>query len=125
MYAKMFSWALHRSIFASRILFKDKERKWEEIESKLQSEHDSLVLKSSNKVMILHYTLAKSFPKGPDGNICKICRARLKVFFPIWSKLKCLFCSTIDVLLIIMLVSIKASVGLLLCITKCNRQNHP
>uniref|UniRef100_A0A674NXG8 Centrosomal protein 170Ab n=2 Tax=Takifugu rubripes TaxID=31033 RepID=A0A674NXG8_TAKRU len=32
-----------------RILFKDKERKWEEIESKLQSEHDSLVLKSSNK----------------------------------------------------------------------------
>ncbi|KAF6716029.1 Centrosomal protein of 170 kDa [Oryzias melastigma] len=32
-----------------RILFKDKERKWEEIESKLQEEHDSLLLKSSNK----------------------------------------------------------------------------
>ncbi|KAM4583944.1 centrosomal protein of 170 kDa isoform 1-T3 [Odontesthes bonariensis] len=31
-----------------RILFKDKERKWEEIETKLQAEHDSLVLKSSN-----------------------------------------------------------------------------
>lgn len=39
--------------FASRILFKDKERKWEEIESKLQAEHDSLLLKSSNKVMSL------------------------------------------------------------------------
>ncbi|KAM7418662.1 hypothetical protein PAMA_015999 [Pampus argenteus] len=34
-----------------RILFKDKERKWEEIENKLQAEHDSLLLKSSNKVM--------------------------------------------------------------------------
>uniref|UniRef100_A0A3Q1F818 Centrosomal protein of 170 kDa-like n=1 Tax=Acanthochromis polyacanthus TaxID=80966 RepID=A0A3Q1F818_9TELE len=32
-----------------RILFKDKERKWEEIEAKLQAEHDSLLLKSSNK----------------------------------------------------------------------------
>uniref|UniRef100_H3D3F3 Centrosomal protein 170Ab n=1 Tax=Tetraodon nigroviridis TaxID=99883 RepID=H3D3F3_TETNG len=32
-----------------RILLKDKERKWEEIELKLQTEHDSLVLKSSNK----------------------------------------------------------------------------
>ncbi|XP_030000833.1 centrosomal protein of 170 kDa isoform X2 [Sphaeramia orbicularis] len=32
-----------------RILFKDKELKWEEIESKLQAEHDSLLLKSSNK----------------------------------------------------------------------------
>ncbi|XP_038146655.1 centrosomal protein of 170 kDa isoform X2 [Cyprinodon tularosa] len=32
-----------------RILFKDKERKWDEIETKLQAEHDSLVLKSSNK----------------------------------------------------------------------------
>lgn len=38
---------------ASRILFKDKERKWEEIENKLQAEHDSLLLKSSNKVMSL------------------------------------------------------------------------
>lgn len=38
---------------APRILFKDKERKWEEIELKLQTEHDSLVLKSSNKVMNL------------------------------------------------------------------------
>lgn len=32
-----------------RILFKDKERKWDEIECKLQAEHDSLLLKSSNK----------------------------------------------------------------------------
>uniref|UniRef100_A0AAV2LIZ4 CEP170 C-terminal domain-containing protein n=1 Tax=Knipowitschia caucasica TaxID=637954 RepID=A0AAV2LIZ4_KNICA len=32
-----------------RILFKDKERKWDEIESKLQVEHDSLLLKTSNK----------------------------------------------------------------------------
>ncbi|XP_056136436.1 centrosomal protein of 170 kDa [Lampris incognitus] len=32
-----------------RILFKDKERKWDEIEGKLQAEHDSLLLKSSNK----------------------------------------------------------------------------
>ncbi|XP_072240477.1 centrosomal protein of 170 kDa [Leuresthes tenuis] len=31
-----------------RILFKDKERKWEEIETKLQAEHDSLLVKSSN-----------------------------------------------------------------------------
>lgn len=112
----MFPWALHRSTFASRILFKDKERKWEEIESKLQSEHDSLVLKGSNKVMILHYALAKSFPNRPDGS---------RFFFPIWSKLKFLFCSTIDVLLIIMLISIKASVGLWLYVTKCNRQTHP
>ncbi|KAJ3614265.1 hypothetical protein NHX12_017839 [Muraenolepis orangiensis] len=33
-----------------RVLFKDKERKWEDIETKLQAEHDSLLLKSSNKV---------------------------------------------------------------------------
>uniref|UniRef100_UPI003AAB2CE6 centrosomal protein of 170 kDa n=1 Tax=Centroberyx gerrardi TaxID=166262 RepID=UPI003AAB2CE6 len=32
-----------------RILFKDKERKWDEIENKLQAEHDSLLLRSSNK----------------------------------------------------------------------------
>ncbi|XP_067115953.1 centrosomal protein of 170 kDa [Osmerus mordax] len=32
-----------------RILFKDKDRKWDEIESKLQAEHDSLLLKTSNK----------------------------------------------------------------------------
>ncbi|CAL8388425.1 unnamed protein product [Arctogadus glacialis] len=32
-----------------RVLFKDKERKWEDIETKLQAEHDSLLLKSSNK----------------------------------------------------------------------------
>ncbi|XP_053274180.1 centrosomal protein of 170 kDa [Pleuronectes platessa] len=32
-----------------RILFKDRERKWEEIESKLQVEHDSLLQKTSNK----------------------------------------------------------------------------
>uniref|UniRef100_A0A1A7YM28 Centrosomal protein 170b n=1 Tax=Iconisemion striatum TaxID=60296 RepID=A0A1A7YM28_9TELE len=32
-----------------RILFKDKERKWEEMESKVQAEQESLLLKSSNK----------------------------------------------------------------------------
>ncbi|XP_034044056.1 centrosomal protein of 170 kDa [Thalassophryne amazonica] len=32
-----------------RILFKDKERKWNEIENKLQAEHDALLLNSSNK----------------------------------------------------------------------------
>ncbi|KAM8878580.1 centrosomal protein of 170 kDa isoform 2-T2 [Spinachia spinachia] len=32
-----------------RILFKDKERKWEGIENKLQAERDSLLLRSSNK----------------------------------------------------------------------------
>uniref|UniRef100_A0A8C7YNS0 Centrosomal protein 170Ab n=1 Tax=Oryzias sinensis TaxID=183150 RepID=A0A8C7YNS0_9TELE len=32
-----------------RILFKDKERKWEDIESKLQEERESLLLKSSSK----------------------------------------------------------------------------
>lgn len=43
---------------AVRILFKDKERKWEEIESKLQTEHDSLLLKTSNKVRnMLFFTL--------------------------------------------------------------------
>lgn len=46
---------------ASRILFKDKERKWEEIENKLQAEHDSLLLKSSNKVInpLLLFQLVK------------------------------------------------------------------
>uniref|UniRef100_A0A673C6T8 CEP170 C-terminal domain-containing protein n=1 Tax=Sphaeramia orbicularis TaxID=375764 RepID=A0A673C6T8_9TELE len=39
----------HLIYFCNRILFKDKELKWEEIESKLQAEHDSLLLKSSNK----------------------------------------------------------------------------
>lgn len=33
-----------------RILFKDKDRNWEEIESKLKSESEVPVLKSSNKV---------------------------------------------------------------------------
>lgn len=88
---------------APRILFKDKERKWEEIESKLQTEHDSLVLKSSNKVMHLPHIPAKSFPNRLDCNICKICIALLQVFSfvfcSLWSKLKCLFCSDIDVLL--------------------------
>lgn len=81
MYAKMFSWALHWSIFASRILFKDKERKWEEIESKLQSEHDSLVLKSSNKVMILHYILAKSFQTDQTATFAKYAEPGSRVFF--------------------------------------------
>lgn len=33
-----------------RILFKDKDRNWEEIESKLRSEGDMPLLKTSNKV---------------------------------------------------------------------------
>lgn len=34
----------------SRILFKDKDRNWDEIESKLRSESDIPLLKTSNKV---------------------------------------------------------------------------
>ncbi|XP_070829342.1 centrosomal protein of 170 kDa isoform X1 [Chaetodon trifascialis] len=41
--------AVDKTTCKIRILFKDKERKWEEIENKLQEEHDSLLLKSSNK----------------------------------------------------------------------------
>ncbi|XP_041789831.1 centrosomal protein of 170 kDa [Chelmon rostratus] len=41
--------AVDKTTCKIRILFKDKERKWEEIENKLQAEHDSLLLKSSNK----------------------------------------------------------------------------
>uniref|UniRef100_A0A4W5KMR5 Centrosomal protein 170Ab n=1 Tax=Hucho hucho TaxID=62062 RepID=A0A4W5KMR5_9TELE len=37
-------------LFFSRILFKDKDRKWDEIENKLQAEHDSLLLKTSSTV---------------------------------------------------------------------------
>ncbi|TNN71185.1 Centrosomal protein [Liparis tanakae] len=37
-----------------RILFKDKEQKWEEIENKVQVERDSLLLRSSNKVTSTH-----------------------------------------------------------------------
>uniref|UniRef100_A0A672H1G1 CEP170 C-terminal domain-containing protein n=1 Tax=Salarias fasciatus TaxID=181472 RepID=A0A672H1G1_SALFA len=44
-----FTFIYFRINLASRILFKDKERKWEEIETKLQEEHDSLLLKSSSK----------------------------------------------------------------------------
>nr|XP_020451808.1 centrosomal protein of 170 kDa-like isoform X2 [Monopterus albus] len=41
--------SVDRTTCKIRVLFKDKERKWEETESKLQAEHDSLLLKSSNK----------------------------------------------------------------------------
>uniref|UniRef100_A0A3P8QAP6 CEP170 C-terminal domain-containing protein n=1 Tax=Astatotilapia calliptera TaxID=8154 RepID=A0A3P8QAP6_ASTCA len=41
--------SVDRTTCKIRILFKDKERKWDEIETKLQAEHDSLLLKSSNK----------------------------------------------------------------------------
>ncbi|XP_028264515.1 centrosomal protein of 170 kDa [Parambassis ranga] len=41
--------SVDKTSYKIRILFKDKERKWEEIETKLQAEHDSLLLKSSNK----------------------------------------------------------------------------
>ncbi|XP_068607058.1 centrosomal protein of 170 kDa [Brachionichthys hirsutus] len=40
--------AVDKTACKIRILFKDKERNWEEIENKLQAEHDSLLLKSSN-----------------------------------------------------------------------------
>uniref|UniRef100_A0A3B4X8W9 Centrosomal protein of 170 kDa-like n=1 Tax=Seriola lalandi dorsalis TaxID=1841481 RepID=A0A3B4X8W9_SERLL len=40
-----------------RILFKDREQKWEEIENTLQVEHDSLLLKSSNKFKLTHFKL--------------------------------------------------------------------
>lgn len=36
--------------FCSRILFKDKDRNWDEIENKLRSESDLPLLKTSNKV---------------------------------------------------------------------------
>ena len=36
-----------------RILFKDKDRNWDEIESKLRSESDMPLLKTSNKVQKL------------------------------------------------------------------------
>uniref|UniRef100_A0A3P9MR72 CEP170 C-terminal domain-containing protein n=1 Tax=Oryzias latipes TaxID=8090 RepID=A0A3P9MR72_ORYLA len=49
-----------------RILFKDKERKWEDIESKLQEEHESLLLKSSSKVM--HDSLIDMMV-DPDGTL--------------------------------------------------------
>lgn len=37
-------------LFLFRILFKDKDRNWDEIESKLRSENDTSLPKSSNKV---------------------------------------------------------------------------
>ena len=37
-------------LFFSRILFKDKDRNWDEIENKLRSESDIPLLKTSNKV---------------------------------------------------------------------------
>lgn len=37
-------------LFFSRILFKDKDRNWDEIENKLRSESDVPPLKTSNKV---------------------------------------------------------------------------
>uniref|UniRef100_H2MD38 Centrosomal protein 170Ab n=1 Tax=Oryzias latipes TaxID=8090 RepID=H2MD38_ORYLA len=49
-----------------RILFKDKDRKWEDIESKLQEEHESLLLKSSSKVM--HDSLIDMMV-DPDGTL--------------------------------------------------------
>ncbi|XP_067440043.1 centrosomal protein of 170 kDa [Thunnus thynnus] len=61
-----------------RILFKDKERKWEEIENKLQAEHDSLLLKSSNKEIstiiqdlkrVERQLLAIDMMVDPDGTL--------------------------------------------------------
>lgn len=67
----------------SRILFKDKQRKWEEIESKVQAEHDSLLLRSSNKVKNL-FTSAEvektgwSTTKDPPASwrfvTCDLCK---------------------------------------------------
>uniref|UniRef100_A0A3P9INH5 CEP170 C-terminal domain-containing protein n=1 Tax=Oryzias latipes TaxID=8090 RepID=A0A3P9INH5_ORYLA len=48
------------------ILFKDKERKWEDIESKLQEEHESLLLKSSSKVM---HDILIDMMVDPDGTL--------------------------------------------------------
>ncbi|XP_029011756.1 centrosomal protein of 170 kDa [Betta splendens] len=61
-----------------RILFKDKGRKWEEIENKLQAEHDSLLLKSSNKEIsgiiqdlkrVERQLLAVDMMVDPDGTL--------------------------------------------------------
>uniref|UniRef100_A0A3Q2PQ74 Centrosomal protein 170Ab n=1 Tax=Fundulus heteroclitus TaxID=8078 RepID=A0A3Q2PQ74_FUNHE len=52
-----------------RILFKDKERKWDEIETKLQAQHDSLVLKSSNKVTNLLVLHTIDMMVDPDGTL--------------------------------------------------------
>ncbi|XP_061686815.1 centrosomal protein of 170 kDa isoform X2 [Syngnathoides biaculeatus] len=41
--------SVDKTVSKIRILFKDKDCKWEEIESKLQAEHDSLLLRCSNK----------------------------------------------------------------------------
>ncbi|XP_068445273.1 centrosomal protein of 170 kDa [Clinocottus analis] len=41
--------SVDKTTYKIRILFKDKEQKWEDIENKLQAERDSLLLKSSNK----------------------------------------------------------------------------
>lgn len=40
--------------FSNRILFKDKDRNWDEIESKLHVDSDAPLLKTSNKVKKLH-----------------------------------------------------------------------
>ncbi|XP_077461623.1 centrosomal protein of 170 kDa isoform X2 [Stigmatopora argus] len=61
-----------------RFLFKDKDRKWEEIESKLQAEHDSLLLKSSNMEIstiiqdlkrVERQLLVIDMMVDPDGNL--------------------------------------------------------
>uniref|UniRef100_A0AAZ3P8B5 CEP170 C-terminal domain-containing protein n=1 Tax=Oncorhynchus tshawytscha TaxID=74940 RepID=A0AAZ3P8B5_ONCTS len=46
-----------------RILFKDKDRKWDEIENKLQAEHDSLLLKTSSTVRLIDVMV------DPDGTL--------------------------------------------------------
>uniref|UniRef100_M3ZR98 Centrosomal protein of 170 kDa-like n=1 Tax=Xiphophorus maculatus TaxID=8083 RepID=M3ZR98_XIPMA len=70
--------SVDKTTYKVRILFKDKERKWDEIETKLQAEHDSLVLKSSNKEISTIIQDLKSVEKqlsvidmmvDPDGTL--------------------------------------------------------
>uniref|UniRef100_A0A3Q3IVU5 CEP170 C-terminal domain-containing protein n=1 Tax=Monopterus albus TaxID=43700 RepID=A0A3Q3IVU5_MONAL len=61
--------SVDRTTCKIRVLFKDKERKWEETESKLQAEHDSLLLKSSNKVTNLSTIVFIDMMVDPDGTL--------------------------------------------------------
>ncbi|KAM9314791.1 centrosomal protein of 170 kDa [Pholidichthys leucotaenia] len=70
--------SVDKTTYKIRVLFKDKERKWEEIETKLQAEHDSLLLKSSNKEIstiiqdlkrVERQLLAIDMMVDPDGTL--------------------------------------------------------
>lgn len=65
-------------VFLSRILFKDKDRKWDEIESQLRIESDLPLLKTSNKVQKL---VSERYLMGRNvGDNCE-----LMVFFLFFS----------------------------------------